>query len=261
MAEQYKNGKHLVSANRPHSVETNMRRFFRWILPFIILALLVALVHLIWGETHITATKDGKPLVGATVLIDGKVVGKTPYTARLFLGDFSIKVIPPKTFNSKQTEFSGFILTVVRGDDFQANFETRDCGPWDDCDLDGYSKNDGDCDDDSSSGGGIATVCKDKFGKTILLLTSSDSYIEWPECPKGTTFVGVTDESFLIGPQAKGGDSSDYADGVDDDCDGKTDEDPSDAYNKCTDAEVPTSVTKIKDPTAKYECSWFPTYN
>lgn len=58
------------------------------------------------APTLITATLDGKPFSGAQVMVDGKVVGETPYSGYLLIGEHQIEVTPPKNVYTKEATFT-----------------------------------------------------------------------------------------------------------------------------------------------------------
>lgn len=88
-------------------------------------ALVYLFVYHFFGETYITATIDGEALHGATVEIDGEIVGTTPYKDRLGSGSFTIRVIPPEDIDVLESEYKYYMWSVVLGKDFVAPFDSR----------------------------------------------------------------------------------------------------------------------------------------
>ncbi len=101
-----------------------MKAFIKSAVSFVvIMALSVAAFSYFFGTTTVKAKFAETPLEGAKVFIDGKEVGKTPYQARLTPGIYSIKVVPPDGYESKQSEYSFELFTVCRGAHFEAPFD------------------------------------------------------------------------------------------------------------------------------------------
>ena len=100
-----------------------MRRFFfswEWLL---LPAFLVAFVFF-FGEVKIEAVIDGRPLKGAVVKLDNKVVGKTPYSQRFMVGTHKFEIIPPDDIETVEKKYQGTITSVLLGTDVTARFET-----------------------------------------------------------------------------------------------------------------------------------------
>lgn len=99
-------------------------RVVRWILSTAAFAGIGwAAVWYFFGMTTVTAEMDGKPIT-ANVIIDGKIVGKTPYEARLYPGWYNVEVQRPKAATGVSlNEWYGF--TVALGFDMNADFTTE----------------------------------------------------------------------------------------------------------------------------------------
>ena len=93
-----------------------------WPIP---LAVVIVAIWLFLGGTTVTATLDNKP-VHAQVWIDGKYVADTPYTTRFGFGDFKIEVFPPDGSDADTSQETVWFWSVVRGVNFNADFETID---------------------------------------------------------------------------------------------------------------------------------------
>jgi len=102
-----------------------MKHFIRWAIEFLFLAMTLGVMSYFWGEVHITSTLDGDKLSGLPVEIDGKVVGKTPYTTRFFLSSHKIKVEAPEDMDCRESGYQVDFITVVLGMDIKAEFHTR----------------------------------------------------------------------------------------------------------------------------------------
>lgn len=92
------------------------------------LAFFGAVYFVLWyffGTTTVTATADGKP-IHAVVKIDGKRVGRTPYSDRLGFGQFSIEVFPPKYGEWRESVYTASLWSVVIGQDVKINFHHQE---------------------------------------------------------------------------------------------------------------------------------------
>ncbi len=101
-----------------------------------------------------------------------------------------------------------------------------------DCDHDGRSPAQGDCDDDVDEGGAPASICHDATGTFVVINYAAASYAQRPVCPAGSATVNLTDGSFFNGPQISGHDT--MGDTFDNDCDGKVDEAGENGLNNCS---------------------------
>ena len=79
-----------------------------------------------FGKVEISARCGDQELVGAKVVIDGENAGKTPYETRLSPGFHEIRVIPPESASALQTEWKAELAIFVRGDELQAQFDTKE---------------------------------------------------------------------------------------------------------------------------------------
>lgn len=77
-----------------------------------------------FGVSHITASLDGKP-IKASVKIDGRVVGKTPYETRFWPGEYTIEVQEPKATLSGLQYNQWELWTFFLGKDMEAEFYTE----------------------------------------------------------------------------------------------------------------------------------------
>ncbi len=108
-------------------------------------------------------------------------------------------------------------------------FEDDDGCPEADQDHDGYTPLEGDCGDDPSLGNDPASFCWNEYDGYNLRIHFGVGADERPSCDfylddelVEAVFFFETNGAFLIGPQVDGGDTP--GDGVDQDCDGETDE-------------------------------------
>ena len=82
-----------------------------------------ATIWYFFGMTTVTAEMDGKPIT-ANVIIDGHIVGKTPYEARLYPGWYSFEVQKPKAATGIYlNEWGGFTMGI--GFTMEADFTTE----------------------------------------------------------------------------------------------------------------------------------------
>lgn len=109
------------------------------------------------------------------------------------------------------------------------HFEDDDGCPEADQDHDGYTPLEGDCGDDPSLGNDPASFCWNEYDGYNLRIHFGVGADERPSCDfylddelVESVFFFETNGAFLIGPQVDGGDTP--GDGVDQDCDGATDE-------------------------------------
>lgn len=109
------------------------------------------------------------------------------------------------------------------------HFEDDDGCPEADQDHDGYTPLEGDCGDDPSLGNDPASFCWNEYDGYNLRIHFGVGADERPSCDfyqddelVEAVFFFETNGAFLIGPQVDGGDTP--GDGVDQDCDGATDE-------------------------------------
>ncbi len=111
----------------PHHVREigwMLGRTVRWVISTVaFVGIGWSVIWYFFGTTTVTAEMDGKPIT-ANVLINGEVVGKTPYETRLYPGFYSFEVEKPKAATGVYlNEWGGF--TVALGFDMNADFTTE----------------------------------------------------------------------------------------------------------------------------------------
>ncbi len=74
--------------------------------------------------TSITSILDGEPLKGATVEVNGEIVGETPYVGIFEPGKYYIKVFPPKDIDCIEAEYSFELTAGIEGADIKAVFHS-----------------------------------------------------------------------------------------------------------------------------------------
>ena len=98
------------------------------------LFLFVVTVALAWagtrhffGKSQITATVDGKPLVGCSIRVDDKRIGETPYETRLPIGSRTVEIVPPRDFyDTEQEKVKFYVFSLGVGTVIKAEFDTRE---------------------------------------------------------------------------------------------------------------------------------------
>jgi len=97
----------------------------------LVLILVVALtcgwgtVWYVFSGARVTAIFADTPLTGADVYINDKKVGVTPYQTRFTPGIYTIRVVPPEDYETRQPEQTLHLFTFFRGVDFKAEFDPR----------------------------------------------------------------------------------------------------------------------------------------
>lgn len=103
-----------------------MKNFAKSVAFFVVSStLLTVAIWYFFGKINVKATFESSLLDGATVVLDGKEICKTPCAFRPMPGYHTLEVLPPEDYDTQEREWSYDMFAGNLGATLTADFHAR----------------------------------------------------------------------------------------------------------------------------------------